>query len=996
MNDRRDRIKDLFHRALELPAADRREFLSNACAGDMSICDEVESLVRAHSSADDFLEVPAYEMAAESFAREITEMSPGQRLGPYTVLSSLGFGGMGEVYLARDERLDRKVALKLLAWEFARDEKRVLRFEQEARAVSALNHPNVCVIHEIGRAENGRHFMAMEFIDGITLRLRMAQKQFILKEVVDIGAQIARALEAAHSAGIVHRDIKPENIMLRRDGYVKVLDFGIAKLTAPVPRQRGVLEADTVPQLQTAPGTLMGTTKYMSPEQLRELPVDHRSDIWSLGVVLHEMVTGFTPFEARTTNDTIAVILAKQPAPLGFVPDRVPEAFQRIVRKALSKKRSERYQTISELGSDLGKLRRQISADAPLQLFERSTLNLETTTGKRQGASAGAVGSTIFSRVKSQATWTAEYVLSEIKQHKTAAVFTGVTAVFALLFIGLGSPNFFSRAPLSSSSPQSKPAMELSLLTTSGKTAWAAISPDGNYVAYAEEQNMGKEKGQQLLLTGLATSGQSILVAPARVTYGGVTFSRDGQYVYFVRSNEDRGARALYEVAFPGGTPRKIKDKVDSPITVSPNGNDFAFVRVNESSGEFSLMTAALDGSSERVIAARKDGSEFSVYGPAWSPDGEKIVAGAASWDGGYHTDLLEIRLADGRETIIGDRSWFSIRQVSWLEDKSALIISAKEEPLSLFQLWRIPYPQGEPTRVTTEVAEYDTVSIAGNKVVAMRTVQNWEIWTMSAGDVQNARPIRSGIGRSYGLDWINDGRILFAAMEGNNQHIFRIDSDGSNQIQFTPNGSDNYSPAATPDGRYVVFSSRRNGRFNIWRMNAEDGSELRQLTFSDGNFYPSVSLDGRWVVYDNQTSPKINVWKVSIDGGEAMKLTDNASRMPVVSPDNQFIACRYLDSTWGVAILPFAGGEPVRRLNIPTQEWQRIQWTADGRALTYINVVDGVSNIWSYDLASGRKKPITNFKSDQIFAYGWSLDYKALAIERGSRSSYVALIRNP
>jgi TolB protein len=232
--------------------------------------------------------------------------------------------------------------------------------------------------------------------------------------------------------------------------------------------------------------------------------------------------------------------------------------------------------------------------------------------------------------------------------------------------------------------------------------------------------------------------------------------------------------------------------------------------------------------------------------------------------------------------------------------------------------------------------------------------------------------------------------------MAGNNQNVFRIDADGSNQTQLTVNGGDNYTPAASPDGCYVVFSSNLKGGFNIWQMNAEDGSELRQLTFSDGNFYPSYSADGRWVVYDNQTSAKTTVWKVSIEGGAPVQLTDKPSRMPVVSPDNQFIACRYYELGWGIAILPFAGGAPVKLLQIPIMDWQRIQWTADGRALTYINVADGVSNIWSYDLASGTRKQLTDFKSDQIFAYGWSADHKLLAVERGSRSSDVTLITNP
>src|SRR2546426_11508737 len=411
-------IKDLFHSALQQPAAERTKFISEACDGDESIRAEVESLISAHEEDEDFLNLSAYEMAAEMLSDPGPELTAGQQLGPYTILSSLKAGGMGEVYLAQDVRLGRKIALKLLPREFATDEQRVRRFEQEARAASALNHPNVCVIHEIGWAEDGRHFMAMEFIDGLTLRQRILQKRLTLKEALDVAAQVAWALEAAHAAGIVHRDIKPENIMLRRDGYVKVLDFGIAKLNARPSRPRNPHEASTVARLDTAPGTLIGTVKYMSPEQLREQEVDQRTDIWSLGVVLYEMVTGFTPFEADATNDIIAVILQKQPARLDFDPDEVPEEFQQLVRKALNKKRHERYQTIKELGSDLRELRRQVSVDGTTERSEQPTLNIDSTAdNEQQESGTGGIASTILS----QAIRTADYVLSEIKQHQTAA-----------------------------------------------------------------------------------------------------------------------------------------------------------------------------------------------------------------------------------------------------------------------------------------------------------------------------------------------------------------------------------------------------------------------------------------------------------------------------------------------------------------------------------------------------------------------------------------------
>ena len=352
--------------------------------------------------------------------------------------------------------------------------------------------------------------------------------------------------------------------------------------------------------------------------------------------------------------------------------------------------------------------------------------------------------------------------------------------------------------------------------------------------------------------------------------------------------------------------------------------------------------------------------------------------------------------MSGGPEKLIGEPRWFSVRQVAWLPEKRGLIVSAKENPLDPFQLWRVSYPQGVVTKLFSDLAEYDTVSLSANMIVTLRTEQAWKIWSLSDEATDTGKSIRPGIGRSYGLNWSGDGKVLFAAMAGNNQNIFRIDADGTNQIQLTVNAGDNYMPAATPDGRYIVFASNRSGKFNIWRMNAKDGSEARQLTFSDGNFYPACSADSRWVLFDNQTGPTMTIWRVPIDGGDAKQLTDKPARMPIVSPDNQFIACRYHEGgDWVIAVLPFDGGSPVKLVKIPIMDWQTVRWSPDGRRLTYVDVADGASNIWSYELATGSRKQLTNFKSDQIFAYGWSADQKQLACERGSRPSDVTLITN-
>jgi eukaryotic-like serine/threonine-protein kinase len=353
-------IKEVYDRALDLSRDEREGFLAEACGGDADLRREVESLLAAHDDAGSFLQSPVVEGAAREIVAD-EDTSPaaqliGRELANYKIISLLGKGGMGEVYLAEDKRLRRKVALKMLPAQFTNDAERVRRFEREASAASATNHPNILTIHEIGQVD-GAHYIVTEFIDGQTLRQRMQAAKLSLSEVVDVAIQAAQALEAAHSAGIIHRDIKPENVMVRRDGLVKVLDFGLAKLAEqqqPSPGNDGIdSKAETLAKVNTDSGTVMGTASYMSPEQARGLKVDARTDIFSLGVALYEMIAGSPPFEGVNALDVISAILQKEPAPLSQIAAKAPIELEKIVGKALRKDREERYQTVKDLLNDL-------------------------------------------------------------------------------------------------------------------------------------------------------------------------------------------------------------------------------------------------------------------------------------------------------------------------------------------------------------------------------------------------------------------------------------------------------------------------------------------------------------------------------------------------------------------------------------------------------------------------------------------------------------------
>jgi len=709
----------------------------------------------------------------------------------------------------------------------------------------------------------------------------------------------------------------------------------------------------------------MGTVKYMSPEQLRERTIDERTDIWSLGIVLYEMLTGSTPFGAESRNESVAIILSAEPAQLTF-PEEVPIRYREIVKKALEKNADKRYQTISKLTADLTSLKRELERNAEMSFGDMQPSLVGYTFKVR-------FGSTILTRLKSQA----DTLFTEVRTHKRAAIFAGTTCVLGLLLFLPAITQWINnlRNPVK---------WVMKPLTNFGTSVCSAISFDGKWFAHAEEQN-GK---QLLLVTNIATSGSSVAVPPDDVQYLGVSFSRDN-YLYFTRQ-EKSGPATLYRLAWPGTNPTKLKDGVDSPISFSPDGGRFAFVRHDNANSEFLLMLSNVDGSDEQVLARRKDGDRFSIYGPAWSPDGNMVVCPTSHWDNGFHMQLIGFDLKDGREQVIGGQSWFSAFAVDW-QNNTSLVVSARDRETSPHQLLRINFPGGAAERITNDLNDYRGVSISGSDIVTVKTTLSWRMWVVSLDEPQKASAIASGVGVNYGLSWTKKNKIVFSSMAQDRLNISRIDPDGSNQVKLT-NVGDNYTPAASADGRFIVFASNRNGAFNIWRINADDGSDATQLTFSDGNFYPSCSPD-EWIAYDNVVNSGISVLKIPLNGGDPIKVIEKY-RMPVFSPNNQFIACRsnIESDSLDVAIFSAQGGPPLRHVAIPIQEWQRVQWLND-HELSFIKNENGYSNIWSYDLDTGASKQLTNFNSDRIYAYAWSPDFKQVACQRGTNISDVTMI---
>jgi serine/threonine protein kinase len=953
-----NRIQALVEAALKLDAADRAAFLDRACAGNPPLRRDVESRL-AELDAGSSMPKPAAHSRGEDYTAMI-----GGNIAHYKVLDFLGHGGMGEVYLAQDTRLGRKVALKLLPVSLKHDEDRLRRFEREARSASALNHPNVCVIYEVGETADGRPFIAMENIEGCTLRRRFAQGPLRLNTAIDIALQIASALAAAHQSGVVHRDIKPENVMLRDDGYVKVLDFGLAKLTERYAFDTDS-EAPTFHVFSTHPGVLVGTTNYISPEQARRYEVDERTDIWSLGVMLYEMVAGCLPFTGETPNHTIVAILEREPVPLTQSVTNLIAEVDWVVKKALRKDREQRYQTIKEMIGDLNDIKKKIQ-----DLSEQPPV--------------------ITPRIQTHTTHSSalESISQTLRQPRISiAFFAGALVLLGLISLGLFHWLKTPAMPFENMHPTK--------VTNTGRTIHngAAISPDGNSIAYVVDDG-----GRQSLVVSYPATFSTLTIAPpAEGRYQGLTFSNDGNYIYFVRKNENEPA-LLYQVpAHGGGISRKIMSNVTSPVAFSRDGR-LAFIRFDEQKGEYSLVVAQADGTNEKVLTQRDKMEVLSTSGLDWSPDGKIIAVLDGGYRNGFHMRVTGVNVSDGTQQTLSPREWFSILQIKWLKDGSGLVLNAAEESVSPVQLWYLSYPAGQLAKITKDSSDYYGVSLSDNaeKLVTIQSNRLRTVWLAPGGDADKAVEVFSGVGHSYGLACMPDGRIIYSTMATGSLDLWSLPADGSEKIQLTANAGANYHPAVSFDGRYIFFSSNRTGTFSIWRMD-QDGSNPKQLTRGDGDFYPYPTPDGQWVVYQSGAqNGRPSLWKVSVDGQQAVQITDLNTSVPVVSPDGRSIACRYRDENTKVqkiAILPFDGGPPTKILDIPIVDWQRIRWSPDGTGLTFIDTRSGVSNLWRQPIDGSAPRQLTTFKSDQILSYDWSRDGKQLVCERGIEASDVVLI---
>jgi serine/threonine protein kinase/Tol biopolymer transport system component len=931
-------------------------------------------------------------------------LTAGENFSHYKLISAIGAGGMGEVYLAEDTLLGRKVALKVLPAEVVKNQDRMRRFDQEAKAAAALNHPNIAHVYEIGEFE-GMNFIAMEFVEGVSLEEKIAGAPLPVAEIVRIGSQIADALDEAHSHGIVHRDIKSANVMLDRRGRAKVLDFGLAKLSPFV-------DSEDKTAVKTRSGIVMGTASYMSPEQALGRETDARTDIWSLGVVLYEMTTGRLPFHGESITETIDKITHTQPEAIARFNYDVPPELEVIIKKSLRKVPDERFQSAHDLLIDLKALSREmdLAEHSLAPSFQREG---DGETPFRPETGEQATKTLIHSRTTEESataihtTSSAEYIVGEIKRHKI-----GMLAVAAILLVGLIAGGFGVYRLLSSRKDPAAPReLKFLRLTMGGKigseniTGGADISPDGKRVVFWTELD-----GKASCWVRQVSSNSTVRIfGPAEGDYGGSTFSRDGEFVYFNLSDKSNPQPALFQIPILGGSPRRIIEGVSSPVTFSPDGKQIAFVRYTPNEGESALMVANADGSgTARTLATHKQPEYFSNEGPSWSPDGKVIACGAGSNTANLvNGTVVEVPADGGVGRAITSARWNYVARVVWLADGTGLVVDSFANAISSgTQLWFVSYPDGNARRITNDLNGYGTVSLGltsdANTIVTVQEDFSAPIFTIGQNeDPSRAKQISNG--KYEGIICLAntpDDKVVYCDHSGDANDIWIMNGDGSEKKPLTNDQFLKAVATVSPDGRFIVFATNRSGNINIWRIDI-DGNNLKQLTEGSAeDDDPVYSLDGKWVIFDSLRSGKKTLWKVSIDGGTPVQLTDKVSWHPSISPDGKLIACFLVDekavSRTRLGLLSLDGGDFVKSFDLSDSVNidAGVKWTPDGQGLTYINE-PYISNIVSQPIAGGPVKPLTSFKSDRIFNFAWSHNGKQIVYSRGPFIDDVVLIKD-